>query len=162
MPPIVPCLWFDRGKAQEAAAFYTSIFPDSHVEQVNRAPADNPSTSKGDVLTVSFVISGARFIALNGGPEFPLSEAVSMYVECQDQAEVDRYWEQLTAGGGETSVCGWLKDRFGLSWQIVPRRLGELLNGSDRAGAERTMAAMLEMTKLDVAALVEAYGGVPA
>jgi predicted 3-demethylubiquinone-9 3-methyltransferase (glyoxalase superfamily) len=161
MDKITPCLWFD-GKAEEAATFYTSLFPDSRIDKVNRSPADNPSTRKGEVLTVEFTLAGRPFIGLNGGPEFPFTEAVSFSIDCEDQAEVDRYWDSLIAGGGEPSVCGWLKDRFGVSWQVVPRQMNEMLNGSDRDGAQRAMEAMLEMTKLDVAKLQEAYEGVPA
>jgi predicted 3-demethylubiquinone-9 3-methyltransferase (glyoxalase superfamily) len=162
MPTITPCLWFDHKAAEEAARFYTSIFPDSSITNIDRSAADNPSTKKGEVLTVEFTLSGRPFIALNGGPEFPFTEAVSFSIDCNDQAEVDHYWDALIAGGGEPSVCGWLKDRFGMSWQVVPRQLTEYLRSKDAAAAERTMKAMLEMTKLDVAQLKEAYEGVPA
>jgi predicted 3-demethylubiquinone-9 3-methyltransferase (glyoxalase superfamily) len=161
MSKITPCLWLD-GTAEEAAAFYTSVFPDSHIDKVNRAAAENPATPQGAVLTVEFTLAGNPFIALNGGPEFTFSEAVSFSIDCADQAEVDRYWDALVDGGGEHSQCGWLKDRFGLSWQVVPRALTEMLAGPDREGAARAMKAMLRMTKLDVAALREAYEGVPA
>jgi predicted 3-demethylubiquinone-9 3-methyltransferase (glyoxalase superfamily) len=157
---ITPCLWFDRGQAEEAAKLYTSIFPNSRIDKVNRSPAENPSTPKGAVLTVDFTLDGEKFIGLNGGPEFPFTEAISFSIDCQDQAEVDRYWDALIAGGGAPSVCGWLKDRFGVSWQVVPRQLSEMLESSDKAAAERAMQAMLEMTKLDVAKLREAYEGV--
>lgn len=162
MPSITPCLWFDKGAAEEAATFYTSLFPDSSITNVDRSAADNPSTRKGDVLTVEFTLSGRPFMALNGGPEFPFTEAVSFSIDCADQAEVDHYWEALQAGGGQPSVCGWLKDRFGVSWQVVPRQLNDYLRSGDSAAAERTMKAMLEMTKLDVAKLREAFEGVPA
>lgn len=161
MNKISSCLWFN-GTAEEAARFYTSLFPDSRIDKVHRAAADNPSTPEGAVLTVDFTVAGQPFIGLNGGPEFQFSEAVSFSIACADQAEVDRYWEALIEGGGEHSVCGWLKDRFGLSWQVVPRQLEEYLDGPDRPGAERAMKAMLEMTKLDVEKLREAYEGVPA
>jgi len=161
MSNITPCLWFD-GNAEEAAALYTSLFPDSRIDGVNRSPADNPSTAKGAVLTVDFTLAGRRFIGLNGGPEFPFTEAVSFSIDCEDQAEVDRYWDALIEGGGSPSVCGWLKDRFGVSWQVIPRLLPELLSDADREGAARTMEAMLQMTKIDVAKLREAYEGVPA
>ena len=161
MNKISSCLWFN-GTAEEAARFYTSLFPDSRIDKVHRAAADNPSTPEGAVLTVDFTVAGQPFIGLNGGPEFPFSEAVSFSIDCADQAEVDRYWEALIEGGGEHSVCGWLKDRFGLSWQVVPRQLEEYLDGPDRPGAERAMKAMLEMTKLDVEKLREAYEGVLA
>jgi predicted 3-demethylubiquinone-9 3-methyltransferase (glyoxalase superfamily) len=162
MSKITPCLWFDAGKAEEAAAFYTSIFPDSQIDKVVTSPADNPSTRTGDVLTVEFTIRGTPFIGLNGGPEFTFSEAVSFSVDCEDQAEVDRYWDALVQGGGEHSVCGWLKDRYGVSWQVVPREMNEMLESTDRQGAARAMEAMLKMTKLDVEALREAFEGVPA
>jgi len=156
MSKITPCLWFD-GQAEEAAAFYTSLFPDSRVDDVSRSPADNPSTSAGEVLLVFFTLSGQQFIGVNGGPQFRFTEAVSFQIDCEDQAEVDRYWDALVEGGGEHSMCGWLKDRFGLSWQVVPREMGELLGGPDPEGAARAMQAMLQMQKLDVAKLREAY-----
>jgi predicted 3-demethylubiquinone-9 3-methyltransferase (glyoxalase superfamily) len=161
MSKITPCLWFD-GQAEEAAAFYTSIFPDSRIDQVNRAPGDTPSGPEGSVLTVDFTIAGEQFIALNGGPDFTFNESISFSIDCEDQAEVDRYWEALIAGGGEHSVCGWLKDRFGVSWQVVPKILPELMNGPDRERAKRALEAMLKMTKLDVAKIREAADGVPA
>jgi predicted 3-demethylubiquinone-9 3-methyltransferase (glyoxalase superfamily) len=161
MAKISPCLWFD-GNAEEAAKLYTSLFPDSRIDSVNRAPGDNPATSEGAVLTVEFTLSGEKFIGLNGGPEFPFTEAVSFSIDCDDQTEVDRYWDALIAGGGEPSQCGWLKDRFGVSWQVVPKQLQEYLGGSDPEGARRAMDAMLQMSKLDVAKLREAYEGVPA
>ena len=161
MSKITPCLWFD-GQAEEAAAFYTSIFPDSRIDQVKRSPGDTPSGPEGSVLTVDFTIAGEPFIALNGGPDFTFNESISFSVDCEDQAEVDRYWEALVAGGGEHSVCGWLKDRFGVSWQVVPKILPELMNGPDRERAKRALEAMLKMTKLDVAKIREAADGVPA
>ena len=112
MPKITPCLWFD-GKAEEAAAFYTSLLPDSRIDKVHRSPADNPSMREGEVLTVDFTVAGQPFIGLNGGPEFKFNEAISFSIDCQDQAEVDRLWDALIEGGGEHGVCGWLKDRFG-------------------------------------------------
>ena len=161
MSKITPTLWFD-GQAEEAAAFYTGLFPNSSIDGTQRAAAENPSTPAGAVLTVDFTLDGTPFIGIKGGPDFPFTEAVSFTIDCQDQAEVDRYWDALVEGGGEHSVCGWLKDRFGVSWQVIPRQLNELLAGSDRDGAARTMKAMLEMRKLDVQALREAYEGVPA
>jgi predicted 3-demethylubiquinone-9 3-methyltransferase (glyoxalase superfamily) len=157
------CLWFD-GKAEEAARFYTSLIPNSRIEGVHRSPADTPSGPKGMVLTVDFTLAGNSYIGLNGGPDFKFNEAVSLSIDCADQAEVDRYWNALIADGGEPSVCGWLKDRFGLSWQVVPRRLIEMYASPDRAAAERAMNAMLKMTKLDVAELERAFAGdaVPA
>lgn len=161
MPTITPCLWFD-GRAEEAARFYTSVFPNSRVDKVVPAAADNPSGKTGEVLTVEFTVADNKFIGLNGGPEFPFTEAVSFSVDCKDQAEVDHYWDALMQGGGEPSVCGWLKDRFGLSWQVVPRQLNEMLESSDRAAAGRAMKAMLGMKKIDVQELREAFEGVPA
>jgi predicted 3-demethylubiquinone-9 3-methyltransferase (glyoxalase superfamily) len=158
MLPIYACLWFD-GRAEEAAEFYASVFPDSHVDGVSRAAADTPSGKEGDVLVVDFTLNGVRMQGLNGGPDFHFSEAVSFVIECDDQAEVDRYWDALQAGGGEAGPCGWLKDRFGLSWQVSPRRLNELLASDDRDAARRTMQAMLEMGKLDITELEAAFAG---
>jgi predicted 3-demethylubiquinone-9 3-methyltransferase (glyoxalase superfamily) len=160
MATITPCLWFD-GTAEEAAKFYTSIFPDSRIDRVNASPADNPSTKAGEVLTVDFTVRGRPFIALNGGPDFRFNESISFSIDCEDQAEVDRYWAALTANGGEPSVCGWLKDRFGVSWQVVPRRMTELLASPDREAAKRAMEAMLEMGKIDVARIEAAAAGDP-
>jgi len=156
---IYPCLWFD-GTAEQAAQSYTSLFPDSHIDSVNRSAADNPSTTAGAVLTVEFTLAGQKFLGLNGGPEFRFTEAVSFTIDCADQAEVDRYWEGLIDEGGEASRCGWLKDRFGLSWQVVPRALPEFLDSPDREAAARAMKAMLEMTKIDIARLQDAFEGV--
>jgi predicted 3-demethylubiquinone-9 3-methyltransferase (glyoxalase superfamily) len=122
---ISTCLWFD-GNAEEAARFYTSIFPDSRIDSIDPSPADTPSGPEGSILTVNFTLGGRSFIGLNGGPEFKFSEAISLSIDCEDQAEVDRYWDALLANGGEPSVCGWLKDRFGLSWQVVPRQMTEM------------------------------------
>ena len=158
MRPISACLWFD-GQAEQAARFYTSIFPDSGIDEVARASADTPSGPKGSVLTVRFRLNGQPFVGLNGGADFTFNEAVSFVVDCEDQAEVDRYWEALTADGGSPGPCGWLKDRFGVSWQVVPARLYELINGRDAAGSERAMQAMLQMSKLDVGELERAYSG---
>jgi predicted 3-demethylubiquinone-9 3-methyltransferase (glyoxalase superfamily) len=162
MSKITPCLWFDESKAEEAAKFYTSLFPNSRIDNVFRSPADTPSGPAEAVLTVDFTLDGQKFIGLNGGPDFTFNEAISFSIDCQDQAEVDRYWEALVQGGGEHSVCGWLKDRFGVSWQVVPRQFNEYLEGADREGARRAMEAMLQMQKLDVEKLREAYEGVPA
>lgn len=161
MSTIAPCLWFD-GKAEEAANFYTSLFPDSRVDKVVRAAAENPSTHAGEVLTVEFTVAGSRYIGLNGGPDFPFTEAISLYVDCKDQAEVDHYWDALMQGGGSPGVCGWLKDRFGVSWQVIPRQLNEMLESSDRPAAARAMEAMLKMEKIEVETLREAYEGIPA
>lgn len=158
MDKISPCLWFD-GDAEEAARFYTSLFPNSHVDSVDRSPADTPSGPEGTVITVNFTLAGHSYIALNGGPDFKFNEAVSFSIDCDDQAEVDRYWDALLADGGEPSVCGWLRDRFGLSWQVIPRQLPEMLNSKDRDAARRAMQAMLNMVKIDVAELERAYSG---
>ncbi len=146
---ITPCLWFD-GKAEEAAAFYVSLLPDSHIDKVWRSPADTPSGPAGMVLTVDFTLAGQALQGLNGGPEFSFNEAVSFVIDCEDQAEVDRLWDTLTAGGGEPGPCGWLKDRFGLSWQIVPRQLNEMLEDPDQDRARRALEAMLKMGKIEV------------
>ena len=135
MPSLTPNLWFD-GNAEEAANFYASVFPDGRVVNVNRAPADTPSGPKGYVVTVDWTILGQPFTGINGGPDFTFNESISFAIDCADQAEVDRYWDALTADGGEPGPCGWLKDRFGLSWQVVPKRLGELLSGPDAGGAQ--------------------------
>jgi predicted 3-demethylubiquinone-9 3-methyltransferase (glyoxalase superfamily) len=161
MTSITPFLWFDDGQAEEAARFYASVFPDSHVDGVDRSPADNPSVKEGEVLTVSFTLAGRPFIGLNGGPDFPFSEAISFVIECADQAEVDRHCETLTANGGEAGPCGWLKDRFGLSWQVTPRRLNELFTSPDRDGAKRAFEAMLKMQKIDLATIEAAFAGTP-
>jgi|SRR5664279_51011 len=160
MSKITPCLWFD-GNAEEAANFYVSLLPGSHIETVMRSPADNPSTPAGAVLVVDFTLAGQRFTALNGGPDFAFTEAVSFVIDCEDQAEVDRLWDALIAGGGSPSQCGWLKDRYGLSWQIIPRQLGEILGSPDAEGSRRAMEAMLKMTKIDVAELRRAFAGAP-
>jgi len=159
MPKPYPCLWFN-GEAEEAAEFYTSVFPDSRIDKVSRAAADTPSGKKGDVITVDFSLSGQRYVGLNGGPEFTFDEAISFVIDCEDQAELDRYWDALVEGGGTHGPCGWLKDRFGVSWQVVPARLYELLKSSDGDAAERAMQAMLRMSKLDVDELEAAYEGV--
>lgn len=158
MQKITPCLWFDRN-AEEAANFYVTLVPDGRIDEVTRAPADYPSGSAGDVLTVSFTLAGQSFVALNGGPEFGFNEAVSFTIYCDDQAEVDRLWAALTADGGAPVACGWLKDRFGLSWQIIPKLLPELLASDDRDAAGRAMRAMMDMVKLDIAALLRAFEG---
>ena len=158
MDKISPCLWFD-GDAEEAARLYTSLFPNSHIDSVDRSPADTPSGPEGTVITVNFTLAGRSYIALNGGPDFKFTEAVSFSIDCDDQAEVDRYWDALLADGGEPSVCGWLRDRFGLSWQVIPRQLPEMLNSKDPDAARRAMQAMLKMVKIDVAELERAYSG---
>jgi predicted 3-demethylubiquinone-9 3-methyltransferase (glyoxalase superfamily) len=146
------CLWFD-GNAEEAASFYVTLLPDSHVDRVWRSPAETPSGPAGMVLTVDFTLAGQKFQGLNGGAHFAFNEAVSFVIDCEDQVEVDRLWDALTGNGGEPGPCGWLKDRFGLSWQIVPHRLQELLNDPDSERARRSMEAMLKMGRIDVAQL---------
>ena len=152
MTIITPFLWFDT-QADEAAEFYVSLFPNSRVLSTTPAPQGTPDSSAGDVLTVEFELDGVRFTGLNGGPHFHFTEAVSFVIDCADQAEVDRHWDALLADGGEESQCGWLRDRFGLSWQVVPRRLNELLSDPDPGRSSRAMQAMLGMVRLDVAAL---------
>ena len=153
MKEITPCLWFDT-EGEEAAKFYTSIFPSSRITDVARYGSAGPRP-EGTVMTVTFELDGRKFLALNGGPQFTFSEAISFQVLCESQDEVDTYWSKL-AEGGEEGPCGWLKDRFGLSWQIVPTRLPELLQDPDRERSQRVMAAMLEMGKIDVEALERA------
>jgi predicted 3-demethylubiquinone-9 3-methyltransferase (glyoxalase superfamily) len=155
MPKTVPCLWFD-GQAEQAAAHYTAIFPNSRVLKVTHYLAGMP-VPEGTVMTVEFSLDGQEYTALNGGPQFQFSEAVSFQIMCADQAEVDHYWNRLTEGGAE-SQCGWLKDKFGVSWQVVPTALIELISGPDQARAQRVTEAMLKMGKLDIAALRAAAG----
>ena len=156
MTRISPCLWFDT-EAEDAARFYTTVFPSSRIVEVQRYGSAGPR-EEGMVMLVSFELDGQRFLALNGGPQFTFSEAISFEIECVDQEEVDRYWAAL-GDGGEEGPCGWLKDRFGVSWQVVPRRLNELVADPDREKAQRVMAAMLQMRKLDVAELERAAAG---
>ncbi len=159
MRKITPCIWFDT-QAEEAAKFYVSLFKDSKIITTTYYPKAAEEVSgkpAGSVLTVEFEIEGMRFTALNGGPIFKLSEAVSFQIDCKDQEEVDYFWSKLTADGGEESQCGWLKDKFGVSWQVVPNILAELLSSDDKEAGERAMKAMLEMQKLDIAALQKAY-----
>jgi predicted 3-demethylubiquinone-9 3-methyltransferase (glyoxalase superfamily) len=152
------CLWFD-GTARQAATFYTSIFPDSSLSDNWIAPTETPGNEQGSEVLVNFTIFGRPFIALNGGPQFPHSEAISFQIPCSDQAEIDKYWELLTADGGQESQCGWLKDKFGISWQVVSPDMGKYLGGADSAGAQRATQAMLEMKKIDLAAMEKAYLG---
>ena len=159
MSKITPVLWFD-GQAEEAANFYVSLLPDSHIDNVGRSPGDTPSGPEGMVLTVDFTLAGQPIQILNGGPDFKLNEAFSLAVDCKDQAEVDRLWDALTSNGGEESVCGWLKDRYGVSWQIVPHRMKELFADPDPDRARRAMEAMLKMVKIDVADLERAADAV--
>jgi predicted 3-demethylubiquinone-9 3-methyltransferase (glyoxalase superfamily) len=154
---VTPCLWFD-GQAEQAARYYVSLLPDSRIDQVFRSPADTPSGPAGMVLAVQFTLAGNKFHGLNGGPQFPFTEAVSFEIACENQAEVDRLWAAL-CDGGTPSQCGWLKDRWGLSWQIVPARLFQLLADPDPDRARRAMQAMLKMTKLNIAELERAADG---
>jgi predicted 3-demethylubiquinone-9 3-methyltransferase (glyoxalase superfamily) len=153
MQKISPFLWFND-QAEEAANFYVSLFDDAAVTNVSRYPEGSPGPVD-QVMSVSFRLAGQEFLALNGGPQFPFTEAISLYVHCKDQDEVDRLWAQLTEGG-EESQCGWLKDRFGLSWQIIPDRLGELIGDPDPARAQRAMQAMLQMGKIEIKTLEDA------
>mgnify|MGYP003430140169 FL=1 len=157
MPTITPSLWFDND-LQEAIEFYTSVFPNSSIESIDRYTDAGPGTP-GEVVSAVFILDGLRFVAINGGPQFPFTEAVSFTVPCRDQAEVDDYWERLLDGGVE-SQCGWLKDRFGLSWQIVPDRLNALTADPDPARAAAATKAMLGMRKIVVAELEDAVAGV--
>ena len=151
---ITPFLWFDK-EAGEAAAFYTSLFPNSKM----LSPAIYSDTPSGTVDIYSIELSGQQFTLMNAGPTFKFNEAISFVIDCKDQEEVDYYWDRLTADGGEESMCGWLKDKFGVSWQVVPRRFNELVNDDDKEKAERVVQAMLKMKKLDIAQLEKAYDG---
>ena len=151
---IIPCLWFD-GQAEEAANFYVSIFPNSKVGSTSRYGEAGPGP-KGSVMTIAFDLDGLSFTALNGGPMFKFTEAISLVVHCETQAEVDHYWDKLSAGGQQVQ-CGWLKDKYGLSWQIVPDALMEFIQDKDPAKSQRVMAAMLQMKKIHIAGLKAAY-----
>ena len=157
MSKVSPCLWFD-GEAEEAAKFYVSLLPDSRIETIQKNTVDSPAGKAGSVLVVDFTLAGQRFMALNGGTRFDFTHAVSFKIDCTDQAEVDRLWDALS-DGGSVEQCGWLKDRYGVSWQIVPTALVQYLGGPDSAGAQRAMQAMLGMVKLDIAGLKKAYEG---
>ena len=159
MSKICPCLWFD-GEAEEAATLYVSLLPDSGIETIQRNSVDSPAGKAGSVLVVEFTLAGQRFMALNGGMRMEYTHAVSFKIDCADQAEVDRLWDALTANGGQAERCGWLRDRYGVYWQIVPSALRKYLGGADRAGAQRAMQAMLGMIKLDIEGLRRAYEGV--
>jgi len=158
MSKISPCLWFD-GEAEEAAKFYVSLLPDSRIDKIQKNPVDGPAGRAGTVLVVQFTLAGQEYMALNGGMRFEYTHAVSFKIDCEDQAEVDRLWDALSSNGGSVERCGWLRDRYGLYWQIVPSILPELLGGPDRAGAQRAMQAMLKMVKLDIAELRKASKG---
>ena len=162
MSRMTTCLWFDQGQARAAAEFYAATFPDSHVGQGNASPADNPSAKEGAELTVEFTVLGRSFVGLNGGSHFKPNEAVSFMVTTEDQAETDRYWNAIVDGGGQESMCGWCKDRWGFSWQITPRVLLAATTSPDKAAAKRAMEAMMTMRKIDVAKIEAAFAGATA
>lgn len=153
---LTTCLWFD-GRAREAANFYTRIFPGSELADHWIAPTDTPGNAKGDEVVVNFKIFGQNFIGLNGGPQFPHTEAISFQIPCKDQTEIDKYWDLLLADGGEESQCGWLKDKFGVSWQVTSPEMMNYLGGSDPEGAQRATQAMLQMRKIVLADMKAAY-----
>ena len=159
-PKITPNLWFDMN-AEEAANFYVDLFDDGRILNVARYPEGTPGPA-GEVMTVEWELNGQKFVGINGGPQFQFSEAVSFMISCKDQEEVDYYWDRLTADGGREGQCGWLTDRFGLAWQVVPEGMDEVFNDPDPTKAERSMAAMMKMKKLDIAELRAAAEGVPA
>ena len=156
--PVTLCLWYDKD-AEEAAAFYAATFPDSRVGAVHRAPGDNPSGREGDVLTVDFTVLGIPCVGLNGGPAFPHSEAFSFQVHTGTQEETDRYWNAIVGNGGQESMCGWCKDKWGVNWQITPRALTDAVMGDDKAAAKRAFEAMMTMKKIDIAAIEAAVKG---
>ena len=159
---IATCLWFADGRAREAAEFYASVFPDSNVAARHRAASDYPAGKQGDELTVEFTVLGMPFTGLNGGPHFQFSEAISFQVFTDTQEETDRYWDAIVGNGGVESRCGWCKDRFGLSWQIIPRALTRAMSDPDRAAAKRAMEAMMGMRRIDIAGIERARAGMPA
>jgi predicted 3-demethylubiquinone-9 3-methyltransferase (glyoxalase superfamily) len=157
MTSLVTCLWFDQGRAREAAEFYAATFPDSHVDGGHASA--KPGVGQGNELTVNFTVLGQRFIGLNGGPNFKANEAVSFMVKTASQEETDRYWNAITGNGGAEAPCGWCKDRWGFSWQITPQRMLDIFTGADRDAARRAMDAMMKMKKIDIAAIERAAAG---
>jgi predicted 3-demethylubiquinone-9 3-methyltransferase (glyoxalase superfamily) len=158
MSKIAPCLWFAE-EAEEAANFYVSLLPDSRIDEIQKSLIDTPSGKAGKVLVVQFTLAGQEYMALNGGMRFEFTNAISFKVDCADQAEVDHLWHGLIDGGGSPSQCGWLKDRYGVSWQIVPSAMMRMFSSPDRDAAQRAMSAMMKMTRLDIAALQKAFDG---